>query len=185
MCSRFVALSILLLGLVLVATAQDTSDKQQQQQKEQCHDLRLGILARSGLNYGNGTYGRLIDVRGQPIVRLLDPGAYGERLHPETLTARGMWSKDASLADMYSNAPDIPTIAEVSSHVLWFCFTVWRWCLSTAGADDDVACCLWHQGFRQHQALCHLLPTRVPKQWSLDPYNQPIWPCCRICAAFP
>jgi hypothetical protein len=109
--------SFLLLWLVLLARADQPRQQQQQQQKEQCYDLRLGILARSGLTYGNGTYGRLIDVNGQPIVRVLDPGAFGERLHPETLTARGMWSKDASLADLYSNAPDIPTIAEVSTFV--------------------------------------------------------------------
>jgi hypothetical protein len=105
---------LLLLVLVLGATADAaTEQQQQQQQQKQCYDLRLGILARSGLQYGSGIFGRLVDVNGQPIVRVLDPGAYGERLHPETLTARGMWSKDASLADLYSNAPDIPTLAEV------------------------------------------------------------------------
>jgi hypothetical protein len=61
-------------------------EQEQQQQSQQCYDLRLGILARSGLTYGSGTFGRLIGVDGQPIVRLLGPGAYayGERLHPET-----------------------------------------------------------------------------------------------------
>ncbi|KAF6262042.1 hypothetical protein COO60DRAFT_687772 [Scenedesmus sp. NREL 46B-D3] len=96
------------------------ADKPSQQKKnrpQQCYDLRLGILARSGLKYGDGTFGRLIDVNGQPIVRVLNPGEYGERLHPEAFTGRGMWSKDASLADLYSNAPDIPTIAEIGGSI--------------------------------------------------------------------
>jgi hypothetical protein len=115
MCSRLVTVSLLLLAVACGARADESNEQQQQQQKQQCYDLRLGILARSGLTYGNGTFGRLVDVNGQPIVRVLDQGAYGERLHPEFFTARGMWSKDASLADLYSNAPDIPTVAEVST----------------------------------------------------------------------
>lgn len=110
---RLLAAAFLLLGLAAGATAEAAAGQEQQQQQQQCYDLRLGILARSGLSYGSGTFGRLVDVNGQPIVRVLKEGAYGERLHPETSTARGMWSKDASLADLYSNAPDIPTFAEV------------------------------------------------------------------------
>jgi len=84
--------------------------------QQQCVDLHLTVLGRSGLQYGKGVLGRHMDASKQPVVRLLN---HSDKSHKRPLTADkatragGAFTEDALLIDAYSNAPDFVSIHEV------------------------------------------------------------------------
>lgn len=84
--------------------------------QQQCVDLHLTVLGRSGLQYGTGVLGRHMDASKQPVVHLL---SHTDKSHKRPLTAEratragGAFTEDAVLVDAYSNAPDFFSVHEV------------------------------------------------------------------------
>jgi hypothetical protein len=108
-------MSALAFALLLSAAACGAAAAESEQQ---CYDLQTGILGRSGIKFGQGTYGVQTDVNKQPVVQLLElnKASFLKPLGAADVAKRasGRFTKDAKLADAYSNAPDIPTLLEVS-----------------------------------------------------------------------
>lgn len=98
---------VALVAVAAVATAAD---------QQTCYDLETTILGRSGITFGSGTYGLLLDVNKQPIVRLLANKTYEKPLGADKVPKRaaGRFDSKARLADVYSIAPDFPSFQEVS-----------------------------------------------------------------------
>jgi len=107
------ARAVLLVALLAVSSLTVLA----QQSGQQCYDLQAVVLGRSGISFGNGTFGVLYDSNKQPIVKILDKtrAAFQKPLSPDQVSARGngAFTPDAKLADAYSNAPDFPSFLEV------------------------------------------------------------------------
>lgn len=118
-------MSALAFALLLSAAACGAAAAESEQQ---CYDLQTGILGRSGIKFGQGTYGVQTDVNKQPVVQLLElnKASFLKPLGAADVAKRasGRFTKDAKLAHAYSNAPDIPTLLEVS-RVRGFCCRSW------------------------------------------------------------
>lgn len=104
-------------AVVLVVLLVATTTAQEQRSGQKCYDLQTQTLGRSGIKFGGSTYGVLLDSAKQPIVQLLDKTrlAFQKPLSSDQLASRasGRFSKDAKLADVYSNSPDFPSFHEV------------------------------------------------------------------------
>lgn len=62
------ARAVLLVALLAVSTSTILT----QPSGQQCFDLQAVVLGRSGISFGNGTFGALYDSNKQHIVKLLD-----------------------------------------------------------------------------------------------------------------
>lgn len=110
--------SLLFLLLLVLTAAAAVANAAAQQAKQQCYDLQTEVLGRSGLQFGSsssGVYGVHVDAKKQPIVQLLGNAPFQKPLSSDQVAARanGAFTKDAKLADAYSNAPDFPSLHEV------------------------------------------------------------------------
>jgi hypothetical protein len=141
--SRFMpslAFALLLCAAACAAAAES---------EQQCYDLQTGILGRSGVKFGQGTFGVQTDANKQPVVQLLElnKASFLKPLSAADVANRafGRFTKDAKLADAYSNAPDIPTLLEVScgpghvaqvpGHVVHGMGQAWLWLALVLQAD--------------------------------------------------